>query len=161
MLLIFTSHRVSLLILIPSKLGHYSRYAKTLFSITSVESCTFLQLTITKSTTPLCWDSNLGLYFETTCSITCETRKRSVTCLPLSQHTIASRTIPHSWNTFNSREWNDLKNSLAVFCLHKCYWFRLLNSLTKYSSRRLRYQTTGCRIPSELENQNYIYEEYN
>ena len=37
-------------------------------------------------------------------TITCETRKWSVTCLPLSQHTIASRTIPHSWNSFNSRE---------------------------------------------------------
>ena len=33
--------------------------------------------------------------------------------------------------------------------------------LTKYSSRRLHYQSTGCRISSELENQNYIYEEYN
>jgi len=24
-----------------------------------------------------------------------------------------------------------------LFCLYKCYWFRLLNSLTKHSSRRL------------------------
>ena len=33
--------------------------------------------------------------------------------------------------------------------------------LTKYSSRRLHYESTGRRILSELENQNYIYEEYN
>jgi hypothetical protein len=33
--------------------------------------------------------------------------------------------------------------------------------LTKDSSRRLHYQITGCRVSSELENQNYIYEENN
>jgi len=32
---------------------------------------------------------------------------------------------------------------------------------TKYSSRRLHYESTGRRISSVLENQNYIYEGYN
>jgi hypothetical protein len=30
----------------------------------------------------------------------CEVRKQSVTCLTLSRHSTARRSIPHSWNTF-------------------------------------------------------------
>jgi len=56
---------------------------------------------VTKSTTLHCQESNLDLYFKTTSFIACKTRKQSLTRLLSTQHTSASHTIPHSWNTFN------------------------------------------------------------
>jgi hypothetical protein len=60
--------------------------------------------------------SNLDLYFKTTILsfIVFETRKQSFIRLLSTQPTSAYRTIPHSWNTSNLREWHDLKNSLAI-----------------------------------------------
>jgi hypothetical protein len=73
----------------------------------------YIHSCVMKSTTLRCWESNFDLYFKTS-FIACVTRKQSVTRLPPTQHTSASRTIPHSWNTFNLREWHDLRYSLAV-----------------------------------------------
>ena len=77
----------------------------------------------------------MDLYFKTTILsfIAFETRKQSLTCLLSRQHISACRTVPHSWNTFNLRKWDDLRNSLAVILpLYICYRFQVLYQLLKY-----------------------------
>ena len=53
-------------------------------------------------------------------------------------------TIPHNWNTFNLREWHDLRNSLAVILpLHM-----LPISVTELTHQLLIDTTITTRVPA-------------